>query len=275
MARGKRVVLKKDWGLVLVMDSAAEITQDEKGQIVIAGSHGADLAARYVSRFEPFGVILNDAGKGKDDAGISGLPILDAMDILGATVDSMSARIGEGDDNYQNGSISAINLKAKQAGLRVGMTVKEAAALMLTAKKQTGSVSFTSTAFQNESGRIILAASVTKLNQNHKGAVIVCGSHCAHNTYDYAKDIGLKGIFLNDAGKGKDNQGISGLPLYDRGGISACAIDCMSARIGDAQDAWESGIVSAVNKLAVRCGVREGMRVQTAAKKLLVKSLVS
>ena len=45
----------------------------------------------------------------------------------------------------------------------------------------------------------------------------------------------------------------------------------MSARIGDAMDAWETGIVSAVNELAVCGGVEAGMRVQEAAKKLIVR----
>lgn len=271
MAKGRRGVQKEDWGQVVIMDSAAELTPDEKGQIVVAGSHGSEFAARYIVRFEPFGIILNDAGRGKNDAGISGLPVFQAMNILAAAVDCMSARIGEGEDNYSNGRISALNQKAGEMGVEIGMPVREAARLMFTAQKQAVTVSGTSVAFENESGRIILADTISYLNDDHFDAVVVSGSHCAHTTYEWVKDFGLKGIFLNDAGLGKDNQGISGLPLYQQGGIPAGAVDCMSARIGDAMDAWETGIVSAVNELAVCCGVEAGMRVQEAAKKLIVR----
>lgn len=57
------------------------------------------------------------------------------MGILGVTVDCMTGRIGDGVDNYMSGIISAINSKAKAAGVRVGMVVVEAASLMLAAKK--------------------------------------------------------------------------------------------------------------------------------------------
>ena len=271
MAKGSRVIQQEDWGQVVIMDSAAALTPEEKGQIVVAGSHGSEFAARYIVRFQPFGIILNDAGRGKNDAGISGLPVFQAMNILAATVDCMSARIGEGEDTYNNGRISALNQKAGEAGVAIGIPVREAARMMFTAQKEAATVSGTSIVFENESGRIFLADTISYLNEDHSGAVVVSGSHCAHTTYHFAKDFGLKGIFLNDAGHGKDNQGISGLPLYQQGGIPAGAVDCMSARIGDARDAWESGIVSAINELAGDCGVKEGMRVQEAAKKLIVR----
>jgi uncharacterized protein YunC (DUF1805 family) len=269
MAKEKTVVLEEEWGKVVVMDSGAQMDQDEVGQVIVAGSHGAEFAARHVARFLPFGVVLNDAGKGKNNAGISGLPVLDAMNILGATIDCMSARIGEGEDSYLSGIISAVNDKAGAAGIEVGMTVIEAARIMLAAKKS-GRVAYnTSVVYEDAHGRIILADTISYLNADHRGCVIVCGSHCAHTTFDWVKEIGLKGIFQNDAGKGKENQGISGLPLYDRAGIPAGAIDCMTAMIGDAQDAWETGLVSAANELATGLGVEEGMPVQEAATRVL------
>jgi hypothetical protein len=144
---------------------------------------------------------------------------------------------------------------------------------MFMAQKQAATALETSIAFENDSGRIILADTLSYLNDEHSGVVVVSGSHCAHTTYDWVKNFGLKGIFLNDAGHGKDNQGISGLPLYQQGGIPAGAVDCMSARIGDALDTWESGILSAINELAGEYAVREGMRVKEAAKKLLATSV--
>jgi hypothetical protein len=82
--------------------------------------------------------------------------------------------------------------------------------------------------------------------------------------------LALKGVLQNDAGIGKQNQGISALPLYDGAGIPAAAIDCMTAMIGNARDAWETGSISSANKTALQLGVHEGMSVQNAARKFLV-----
>lgn len=271
MAKNSRVVHQEEWGKIVIMDSAAELKPDEKDQVVVAGSHGSEFAARYIVRFEPYGIILNDAGRGKNDAGISGLPVFQVMNILAATVDCMSARIGEGEDTYNNGRISALNQLARKVGVEEGMSVREATRLMLMHQKKAATASGTSTVFETDSGRIVLADTISYLFEDHSGSVVVSGSHCAHTTYDWVKKLGLKGIFLNDAGRGKDNQGISGLPLYQKGGIPAGTVDCMSARIGDARDAWDWGIISAVNELAEERGITEGMTVQEAARKIIVR----
>ena len=269
MQKEKKVVQEEEWGKVTILDSAAQVGSDETGQVLVVGSHGSELAARYVAHHLPFGVILNDAGKGKNNAGISGLSVLESMHILGATVHCMTARIGDGHDNYYSGIISAVNDKAKTSGVQVGMTALEAVRIMLTAKKFSPISNSTPVVYEDEHGRIILADTITYLNTSHRGSVIVSGSHCAHTTFEWIKDLGLKGIFLNDAGKGKDNQGVSGLPIFDQAGIPAAAIDCMSAMIGNARDAWDNGLISAVNESAARKGVIQRMAVQEAAKEVL------
>ena len=140
---------------------------------------------------------------------------------------------------------------------------------MLAAKKSVAAFRQAFVIYEDEDGRIVLTDTISYLNESHRGSVVVGGSHCAETTYVFIKDLGIKGIFLNDAGKGKDNQGISGLPVYDRAGIAAGTVDSMTAIIGDARDTWESGLISAVNNLAATVGVKEGMRVQEAAKKVL------
>ena len=269
MGKAKEVVQEEEWGKIIVMDTAAQISPEETDQVVVMGSHGAESAARHVARFIPFGVILNDAGKGKRDAGISGLSVLESMDILGATVDCMTGRIGEGTDNYSAGVISAVNDKAKARGVRVGMSVIEACSTMLEAKKSARRLYITEVVYESEKGRIILADSISFLNESHRGSVIVSGSHCSHTTLEWVKDLGLKGILQNDAGIGKENQGISALPLYDRAGIPAAAIDCMTAMIGNARDAWDTGSISSVNQVALRLGVHKRMNAQDAARKFL------
>lgn len=269
--KAKIVALEEDWGRVIVIDSLAEADSEDTGQVIVAGSHGSDFAARYAALFLPFGLILNDAGKGMDDAGISGLPVLEAMGVLGATVDCMTARIGEGQDAYQNGCISAVNNLARSAGIEVGQEVAEAANRMLAAKRYASSKSKAEEIYRDEMGRIFLSDTITCLNDTHRGAVVVCGSHCAWTTFHWVKSIDLKGIILNDAGRGKEDAGISGLPRYQAANISAAAVDCMTARIGHAKDAWEFGLVSAANELAEELGVTPGLEVRQAAMRMLMK----
>ncbi len=267
--RKKIVVMEEKWGKVITMNSTSQLGPDETGQIVVAGSHGADNVARHAAQNLPFGLILNDAGKGKDGAGIAGLPMMDVLGILAAAVDSMTARIGEGDDSYRTGVISVVNEAAKRAGVRVGMTCAEAARIMLQAKKAAPAHHEPEVVYEGKEGRIVLVDSVSQLDESHRGALVVGGSHCAHTTLYRTAKLKLKGIFQNDAGIGKENQGISGLPLYDQIGVPAAALDCMTAKIGNARDAWESGKISKVNQTAAKLSLKPGMAVQEAVWKIL------
>lgn len=266
--RKKIVVLEEPWGKVITMNSTSQLGKAETGQIVVAGSHGADNVARHAAESQPFGLIVNDAGKGKDGAAIAGLPIMDALGILAAAVDSMTARIGEGDDSYRTGIISVVNETAKKAGIRVGMTCAETARIMLQAKKA-ASTHEPEFVYEGKEGRILLVNSVSELTESHRGTLVVGGSHCAHTTLFRTAKLELKGIFQNDAGIGKDKQGISGLPLYDQLGVPAAAVDCMTAKIGNARDTWENGKLSVLNETAKKIGLKVGMTVQEAAWKIL------
>ena len=96
----RSVVYTCSFGRIVLMDSISYISQDNIGDVIICGSHGGKPAAEHAVKFKPKGVIFNDAGKGKEDAGISGLNSLDRAGIMGAAVDTFSARIGEGLDSY-------------------------------------------------------------------------------------------------------------------------------------------------------------------------------
>jgi hypothetical protein len=64
---------------------------------------------------------------------------------------------------------------------------------------------------------------------------------------------------------GKNNAGIAGLDVCDDHGIPAAAVASMSAVIGSGVSTYEEGSVSAVNILAARLGVSEGMSARHAA----------
>ena len=70
------------------------------------------------------GALYNDAGIGKDQAGISRLPALDARGIAAATVSAASARIGDARSTYEDGIVSRVNASAAALGLRDSMTAR-------------------------------------------------------------------------------------------------------------------------------------------------------
>jgi hypothetical protein len=99
------------------------------------------------------------------------------------------------------------------------------------------------------------------------GKVLVVGSHGAllGGRPESALGVDAAAAVFNDAGLGADRIGISRLPVLASRGIPAAAVDCMSARIGDARSMWESGVLSHVNAAAATLGARAGMSVQAFA----------
>jgi hypothetical protein len=118
-------------GRIIAMDSVAYMEKCYHGDIIVCGSHGGESAAKHLLQFSPGGAIFNDAGKGKDDAGIRGLELFQKAGLPAATVDAFSARIGDGMDTYESGKISAVNQVARACGIRKSSLAKTAALKML------------------------------------------------------------------------------------------------------------------------------------------------
>ena len=74
--------------------------------------------------------------------------------------------------------------------------------------------------------------------------------------------------FFNDAGGGKEDAGKVALSILETHGVPCACYSHMSARIGDAQDGYEHGIVTEVNNLARLKGVGLAMKVKDAANLL-------
>ena len=119
---------------VALLDSISAISSHEAGKVVISGSHGGSSAASFVSAV--FGavssnaqlplpklVILNDAGIGKDQAGIAALALLEGHGIAAACYSHDSARIGEAQDALSNGVVSNVNALALALGVQPSQTV--------------------------------------------------------------------------------------------------------------------------------------------------------
>lgn len=115
---------------LLLLDSIGYLDERAADAVVVAGSHGGQSAAGYVLRhpLRPHAVFFNDAGVGKDRAGIVGLDLLDGIDVICATYGHHSARIGDADDGWRSGVITHVNAAARAAGLAPGQSVAEAVA---------------------------------------------------------------------------------------------------------------------------------------------------
>ena len=126
-----KVVRESGGKRIVIANSATSITEANKNDIVVVGSHCGANIADYVLKGGARGVIGNDAGIGLESAGIACLKILDEHDIPAAAVATMSAEIGVGQSTYDEGMISAANETAKKMGVTIGMAAKEAADKML------------------------------------------------------------------------------------------------------------------------------------------------
>ncbi|HRZ98897.1 MAG TPA: hypothetical protein P5084_15180, partial [Paludibacter sp.] len=100
------------------------------GDIVVCGSHGGLSAGEYAQKRRVKAVFFNDAGIGKNNAGVKSLDSLSDAGILACPVDCMSAEIFNGQDVLDNGIITVCNQLAKTRNINEKMTVKEAIKLI-------------------------------------------------------------------------------------------------------------------------------------------------
>jgi len=114
----------------VLMDSVSYVTDDNRGDIVISGSNGGTSSARYALEVQAGAVFFNDAGVGKNKAGIQGLVMLEEAGIIAAAVSHVSAEIANAADTYASGIVTHVNLPAARAGIRLGMKVSEAVTVL-------------------------------------------------------------------------------------------------------------------------------------------------
>lgn len=97
-----------------------------------------------------------------------------------------------------------------------------------------------------------------------RGCIAVSGSHGGMFAAAYASRAGLRAVVLNDAGKGLKDAGIAGVRALGDVGMAGCCVDCMSAEIGSARDAFENGVISYVNSAAATLGITAGQSAKSA-----------
>jgi len=105
---------------------------------------------------------------------------------------------------------------------------------------------------------VVLIDSVTQVVPGDAGAIVVTGSHGGLSAAGYARSVKAALYVFNDAGIGRHEAGIAGLALLQEAGIAACAVGHMSARIGEAVDTLEHGMITRANDLAKAAGFAPG-----------------
>src|SRR5512134_1759520 len=120
----KQEVAKGAGGRVILMDSITKVTRDDAGAVVVCASHGGTSSGEFALEVPLKAVIFNDAGVGKDNAGIAAMAMLQARGVPGATVAHTSGRIGDSMDMWENGVLSHVNAVGRAAGLAPGARVR-------------------------------------------------------------------------------------------------------------------------------------------------------
>ncbi len=105
---------------------------------------------------------------------------------------------------------------------------------------------------------VVLVDSVSALDGGARGAIVVTGSHAGLSAARHAASFRPFAAILHDACGGKEGAGFAGLAILDAMGVRAATVDGRSARIGDARDVLDRGLVSHVNELARADGIRPG-----------------
>jgi hypothetical protein len=251
---------------IIAADTITKLPPEAEGAVVVSGSHGGRYPGYLAAKGRVRAVILNDAGGGKDRAGLGSLAYLDALGIAAATVSHESARIGDTDDMIARGRISALNGAATAAGLVGGMGCLDAAVLLTSAPHRVSVAPELGEARIEIAGggprRIVVVDSASLVRPEDAGQIVVTGSHGGLVGGDPATALrteGFAGVF-NDAGIGIDEAGVGRLPALDTRGIAAFTVASASARIGEGRSTFEDGIISRVNATASRLGAAEGMR---------------
>ncbi len=122
----KKQAARGELGKVILMDSITKVSKEDEGQVVVSASHGGSSSGEFALEVPLKAVFFNDAGVGKEDAGIAALQMLQAHAIAGGTVSHLSARIGDSQDMWDHGVISHLNDAARALGLSENQRLDQA-----------------------------------------------------------------------------------------------------------------------------------------------------
>jgi len=252
---------------VIEAPTATKFPPEARACVVVCGSHGGRYPAYLAASAGLRAVIFNDAGVGRDNAGIASLGLLAEGDMAAATVSHMSARIGEPADMLARGIISHANEPARRLGVHSGMSCREAAERLQEAEVRRVEIPRSTEARsvltpEGATRRLVLIDSAAMVVPDDTDQIIVTGSHGGLVGGNPALALQVDGFaaVYNDAGIGIDEAGIARLPALERRNIPAFTVSAASARIGEALSTYEDGVISAANAPARALGALPGLQ---------------
>jgi hypothetical protein len=249
---------------LLTTDSITRIGGEAAGAVVVNGSHGGLYAAYLAAKLGVAAAVFNDAGVGRDEAGVAGLDYLAGLGVPAATVGHDTARIGDGADMIARGILTHANPPAIALGCEPGMSCRDAAACLQQAVpngREPPPALEAAFLLIPEPPALWALDSASLAGAEQIGAVVVTGSHggLLGGRLDTALKVDALAALFNDAGIGIDEAGVTRLPALDARGIAAGTVAAASARIGDARSTYEDGVLTRVNQCATRLGIAPGM----------------
>ena len=122
----KTTVASTPQGRIILMDSITKVAPEDNGAIVVCASHGGSSSGEFALEVPLSSVFFNDAGVGKDRAGIAALDMLEARGVAAGAISHDTGRIGDSQNMWDEGVISHANSLAVAKGIKAGLRVKDA-----------------------------------------------------------------------------------------------------------------------------------------------------
>jgi hypothetical protein len=248
---------------IVVLDSVTHFEAKHKGAVAFCGSHAGIYATYYAASKGIAAIILNDAGIGRERAGVAGLSLLEDLGVPGAAISHMSARIGEGKDGVERGVLTTVNGPASALGLEPGQSCREALLLLHKASPKPSpkpdpleESRFEVPELGRDGVKVFVIDSMSLVKPDDDGHIIVAASHggALGGRPEMAIKYPVFACICNDADRGVDNAGITRLPALESRGIAGACVSAFSARIGDGRSTLADGYISAINDTARRHG---------------------
>ena len=212
-------------GRIMVADSLSFYEHEPwTNEVAVGASFAGAPTAAMAMRQGVKGWIAHEAGPGRDEAGVSGLPFADRYGVAAAAIATMEARLGDG-RTLLTGHVSRANRSAQALGVRAGQTGDQAARLML--KAPCGQLRDFSGLVDEAihemaatpRGKIYACWSFSRVTGAHPDDVFCVASHGAKTMALYALPIRPKGLICNDGGRGLDDSGVEGSPRWRAMGL--------------------------------------------------------
>lgn len=256
--------------MAVIADAVARLPPSARGAVLLTGAHGGRYVGSVALAAGVRAAVFHDAGLGMDEAGIASLLLFDSLGVPAAAVGHETARIGDAHDMLARGRLTRVNAAARALGVRPGLAVADALALLENAgdpayEPPRVAEARSTLELPGAARSVVLVDSASLVSaQADRGAIVVTGSHGGLVGGDpgHALRTDALAAVFHDAGIGIDQAGIGRLPTLDDRGIAGLVADGMTCRIGDARSVYETGMVSACNETAARRGAMPGVAVR-------------